>query len=39
MSDLRFASPEHRDFFLEMISEARRNRRDDTFENGGMNYG
>ena len=25
MSDLRFASPEHRDFFLDMMSEARRN--------------
>ena len=25
MSNLRFASPEHRDFFLDMMSEARRN--------------
>ena len=25
MRDLRFASPEHRDFFLDMMSEARRN--------------
>ena len=25
MSDLRFASPEHREFFLDMMSEARRN--------------
>lgn len=25
MSNLRFASPEHRDFFLDMISKARRN--------------
>ena len=24
MSNLRFASPEHRDFFLDMMSEARR---------------
>ena len=25
MSNIRFASPEHRDFFLDMMSEARRN--------------
>lgn len=25
MSNLRFASPEHRDFFLDMMSKARRN--------------
>ena len=25
MSNLRFASPEHRDFFLDMMGEARRN--------------
>ena len=25
MSNIRFASPEHRDFFLNMMSEARRN--------------
>ena len=25
MSDIRFASPEHRDFFLDMMGEARRN--------------
>ena len=25
MSNIRFASPEHRDFFLDMMSKARRN--------------
>ena len=25
MSNIRFASPEHRDFFLDMMGEARRN--------------
>ena len=25
MSNIRFASPEHRDFFLDMMSEARQN--------------